>query len=155
MEAILIALLCGFAAGWLVRSASVPDIERTGAAAVAAAAPAVAAPAAPAARQERSGPLQLTEYGKKIAAMLDADTWVQAKAGEFEKAVTDKQPFEIDRISRYVVVQDLGAEFEERMAEVVYQSGAERENITPILAVMLRNELIRRTGAQAGGTAPA
>ena len=143
----LIALAAGVAAGWLARglhaekkssgtTRGTPPPEESAAAGAHGNTPG-----------RDYGPLQVTDYGKGIAARLDAEVWAREKAGELQNAVEGKEPFEIDQAARKVAEGDLGEVFERRIAEVAYETGSDRKRISPILAVMLRNELLARSGA--------
>ena len=87
--------------------------------------------------------MQLTEFGQKIAAWLDAKDWAAQLAPDLVDEATGKQPFQIDEINDRYVQTQLSESLKERVAACAYEFGIDRDSVLSVLRVALRNELIR------------
>ena len=88
-------------------------------------------------------PRRLTDYGKNISDAVAAPAWAKEEAESLRSRVTDKQPFEIDEISRAYVGE---LELSPSIRQAAYEGGYLIEHVRTVLAIVLREELIRQTG---------
>ena len=89
-----------------------------------------------------ASPLQLTDFGEKMADFMKAKPWASAIGPSLLAEVAGKRPFEVDDFSRGYVetrLQDL----KERAAACAYEFGVDRDDVLKVLRVVLRNELLR------------
>ncbi len=98
-------------------------------------------PSTPALFQSDS-PLRLTEFGEKVSASLGAASWAGKVAVELKHELADKQPYQIDAMSRKYVQDDLSDEMKERVAIAVYEFGIDEDGVRKVLAVVLREKLL-------------
>ena len=91
---------------------------------------------------QSGSPIQLTEFGRKIAAKLQARQWAAELAPTQAGAVEGKRPFEIDEFSNNYV-KELSQEWRDRVAECAYEFGVSEDSIRSVLRVVLRDELIK------------
>ena len=90
-----------------------------------------------------SSPLQLTDYGEKMADFMRAKPWVSDLAPSLRTEVAGKRAFEVDEFSRDYVQTRLEDDLKERVAACVYEFGVDRDNVLKVLQVVLREELLR------------
>ena len=90
-----------------------------------------------------SSPLQLTDYGEKMADFMRAKPWVSDLAPSLRTEVAGKRAFEVDEFSRNYVQTRLEDDLKERVAACVYEFGVDRDNVLKVLQVVLREELLR------------
>ena len=90
-------------------------------------------------------PLQLTDFGEKIAARLEAYQWGKRIAPTLLTKVKGKQPFEIDEFSNAYVNDCLDEQWHRLVAEGAYEFGIDRDGVLSVLRVILRDELLRLT----------
>ncbi|MCY4369833.1 MAG: hypothetical protein OXF41_10575 [bacterium] len=97
-----------------------------------------------------TSPLALTDYGKKLSAKLDAVMWAKQEADSLRDQDTGTEPFEIEEFSfehvrrTYPQIRDLSI----TIRTAVYEHGINRDHVYSVLEVVLRDELIRRVGAE-------
>ena len=97
---------------------------------------------APMPAEQKCGPLQLSEYGRKIAAWLNVETWANEVAPTLAGKLKEKRPFEVDQFMDDYVHSQLEEPFKEKVAACAYEFGTEHDNVLAVLRVVLRNKLI-------------
>ncbi len=90
-----------------------------------------------------SSPLQLTDFGERMADFMNAKPWASDLAPSLRAEVAGKRAFEVDEFSRNYVQRDLSDDLKERVAACAYEFGVDRDNALKVLQVVLRNELLR------------
>ena len=91
-------------------------------------------------------PLELTDFGRQIAARLEANEWATTIAKDLEEQLAGLQPFEIDAACAEYLEQQLDAEFSRRIAAVAYDFGISEDGVLDVLRVVLRDALLQRLG---------
>ena len=91
---------------------------------------------------ESGSPMQLTEFGEKVATSLGATAWAAERAQALRQQVVDKEPFEIDSYCESYVRESLDAAMTERVAKCAYEFGIKRDGVLDVLRVVLRDELL-------------
>lgn len=92
-------------------------------------------------------PLALTDYGKELSEKLDAVNWAKMEAVSLRSQDTGTEPFEIEEFSfeyvrkEYPTVRDLARS----LRAAIYEHGLDRDHVYDVLALELRDELIRRS----------
>lgn len=89
-------------------------------------------------------PLQLTDFGERMADFMKVKSWVSDVAPSLRGEVTGKRPFEVDEFSRSFVQGRLQDDLKESVAACAYEFGVERDAVLKVLQVVLRNELLRQ-----------
>ena len=89
-------------------------------------------------------PLQLTDFGEKMADFTKAKSWASELAPSLRADVAGKRPFEVDEFSRSFVHGRLSDDMKESVAACAYEFGVERDAVLKVLQVVLRNELLRQ-----------
>lgn len=89
-------------------------------------------------------PLQLTDFGERMADFMKVKSWVSDVAPSLRDEVVGKRPFEVDEFSRGFVQGRLQDDLKESVAACAYEFGVERDAVLKVLQVVLRNELLRR-----------
>ena len=95
---------------------------------------------------EAHSPLQLTEFGRKIAAEVEADQWAASIAGTLTERAAAEPPYKIDAMAEDYVKDFLEADMRDRVGETAYNHGIERGAVRAVLRVVLRNRLLTDTG---------
>ena len=93
-------------------------------------------------------PLKLTDYGQKLSHSLEAKNWAKRVADSLESEVQGKEAYEIHEFC-YAFVQDKfrpDAEQEAQIRKAEYEHGASRVHIDEVLALELRDEMLKRAG---------
>ena len=98
---------------------------------------------------ESGSPLQLTDFGRKMATAMDASAWATTLAPSLREGLAGKRAFEIDEFSRKYVQEKMS--HDERVSMCMYEMGVERDSALRVLHVVLRDELIRVLGLSKGG----
>ena len=94
-------------------------------------------------------PIRLTDHGEELAADLQAKAWAKELAPSIVDEVRGKRPFEIDEFCNTYVTTRLPGEWVVKVAECAYRFGTARENVLPVLGVVLRDELFSLLGIEA------
>lgn len=89
-------------------------------------------------------PLQLTDFGRKMADFMKVKSWTADVAPALRDEVVGKRPFEVDEFSRSYVQGRLQDDMKESVAACAYEFGVERDAVLKVLQVALRNELLRQ-----------
>lgn len=92
-------------------------------------------------------PLELTDFGRHMAAIMGAQEWADTLAPALQKNLAGKQAFEVDEFSRRYVHENM--RYNERVAKCMYETGAERDGALRVLHVVLRDALLARLGMTA------
>ncbi len=98
-------------------------------------------------------PLQLTEHGKTVSEEITARAWVERVAGALNEEVEGKDAYEIqDFCFKYVENTDQYND-EERQAirDTAYKRGIKAEDVLQVLAIELRDKLLKYTGLETPG----
>ncbi len=90
-----------------------------------------------------SSPLQLTDFGERMADFMKAKPWASELAPSLRPGVAGKRAFEVDEFSRNYVQMRLNDDLKERVAACGYEFGVDRDNVLKVLQVVLRDELLR------------
>ena len=93
-------------------------------------------------------PLRLTEYGEGLSNKLNAQDWADRIAPTVLTKVINKQPFEIHNFCKEFV-KTLSAEEHPAVFERSYEIGITDENMKIVLALVLRDELLKQIGSHA------
>jgi len=86
-------------------------------------------------------PVQLTEFGEKVAAKLEALAWATERAPNLWHKVESLKPFEVDEYCESHVQNNLDTAMKERVAQSAYEFGINREQVLNVLRVVLREAL--------------
>ena len=97
---------------------------------------------------ESKSPMQLTEYGEELSQKLNAQDWAERTAPTVLAKVSGKQPFEIHNFCKDFV-QEFSVKTHPDVFERSYESGITDENMKIVLAIVLRDELLKQIGDQA------
>ena len=89
-------------------------------------------------------PLQLTAYGKKMAAVMDADAWAEALVPTLREDLGDASAAEVDMFSRQYVRGNMPND--RRVAKCMYELGVDEDNALKVLQVVLRDALFKDLG---------
>lgn len=90
-----------------------------------------------------SSPLQLTDFGARMADFMKAKPWASDLAPSLRAEVAGKRAFEVDEFSRSFVHLRLNDDLKERVAACAYEFGVDRDDVLKVLQVVLRDELLR------------
>ena len=90
-------------------------------------------------------PLRLTKFGTEIAEDIEAQSWAERLAPSLMHELGGKEPFEIDRFC-IDYVENLGPEWDRKIAKSSYEFGIEESGIKSVLQVVLREEILRIVG---------
>ena len=93
-------------------------------------------------------PIRLTDLGHKVAACLEAQEWASRVATELKSEAEGHEPYQIDDLARRHVAQhvDITGEWADRINKCAFKFGAKRDELTVVLRIVLRDELLRVTG---------
>jgi len=93
-----------------------------------------------------SSPLRLTDIGKEISRKLKASTWAKEASVSLMSKVRGKHPYEIQEfcidymINDFVPTESMDIEIQ----TCAYDNGIGKDEVLKVLAVELRDELLRR-----------
>ena len=91
---------------------------------------------------ERSSPVRLTEFGKEIAARIEAEEWASKTAPGLLDEIRGKEAFQVDEFCAAYVRQRLTDEQNTEVARVAFAIGTTRESVLAALRVVLRDKLL-------------
>ena len=91
-------------------------------------------------------PLQLSEYGKKLAKCLDAEKWAANKASELLPEMQGKDAYEIQQYCNTYVFDKFQPTIpqDRLIRDCMYQNGATRTHVNEVLSLVLRDEALAR-----------
>ena len=92
---------------------------------------------------EGASPVRLTDLGETLAKELDAHTWVVSHAESLLPKCEDLKEYEIYNLCGEHV-RSTADEWPENADEVAYDHAMSKENLWDVLAVVLRDEILRR-----------
>ena len=95
---------------------------------------------------EGRSPAQLTDYGHQIAKESGVDVLARELAPRLRGNVKDREEFEIHDFCTEYVSGRLSAEESRIVSKGAFETGRTRQDIEMILAILLRNELVRLAG---------
>ncbi len=108
---------------------------------------------------ESDSPLRLTDLGRDVAAELDADAWVQGVITDFRERTRGEAPYAIEEVCfEFLVYGDEfqpSPDFEAKIRASAYEHGLTKEQVRGVLALVLRDELIRLESASDAVDQPA
>ena len=101
---------------------------------------------------EGASPLRLTDMGKAIADELDVDAWVQKTVPTIRERVRGEPPDAIEEICfEFIIYGDEfqpGTDLLNKIRASAYQHGIAKEQVRGVLAIVLRDELIKLEEAE-------
>ncbi len=89
-----------------------------------------------------SSPLKVTEFGKKIEAMIEPAEWVAVTRERLRPETDGLEPFEIDALCQRHVGSSLDTEWQRRVARTAYELGTDNRAVEDVLRVLLRDALV-------------
>ena len=89
-----------------------------------------------------NSPLKLTEFGKKIEAMIEPAEWVTVTREQLRPETDGLEPFEIDALCQRHVGSSLDTEWQRRVARTAYELGTDNRAVEDVLRVLLRDALL-------------
>ena len=89
-----------------------------------------------------NSPLKLTEFGKKIEAMIEPAEWVTVTRERLRPETDGLEPFEIDALCQRHVGSSLDTEWQRRVARTAYELGTDNRAVEDVLRVLLRDALL-------------
>ena len=93
-----------------------------------------------------NSPVQLTDFGKRLADQMGAQRWAEELAASLLDSVRGKKPSEVDEFCTTYVSSKLDALMESVLTDVAYEVGRDKEEVRPVLRVVLREELFKLRG---------
>ena len=92
-----------------------------------------------------SSPLELTDFGRELSTDIGGQEWARQKASELASRVRGQPAFEVHEFAAEYVQGNTNFDeaFFQRMRECVYNRGAKIEQIRNVLAVELRDALLK------------
>ena len=98
---------------------------------------------------ESASPAQLTEYGKKVADVVDAHAWAEAEAAKpvlNDETLLKFQPFQIEAFCENYLEEKSREKgvVQDKLQQAMYEFGIDRSNALPVLRIPLREALLRR-----------
>ncbi len=94
-----------------------------------------------------SSPITLTEYGEELSSKLDAVNWAQRISKTVIAKVQGKQPFEIHEFCNDFVSK-ISVETQPEIFRLAYENGITDKEMKIVLAIVLRDELLKQVGEQ-------
>lgn len=94
-----------------------------------------------------NSPLNLTEYGLKLAGQLKAEEWARLLAPDLEGSVAGKQAFQVNEFCKEHT-KTLTINNSPDVFALSYKHGITEENMRGVLALVLRDELLDRLGIE-------
>lgn len=108
---------------------------------------------------ESGSPLRLTESGQEIADELDAASWVEKIIPQLRDRTKGEPPAVIEEVCfDYLVYSDdfqPAPELAAKIRATAYEHGVAREQVRGVLAIILRDELIRLESGSGAVNQPA
>ena len=89
-------------------------------------------------------PVQLTDFGEKIAESLEAEKWASELAEPLLGEISEMQPFQVDEFCVEYVKTELTEDLKKRVAACAYGFGIDKEGVRSVLRVVLRDKLLKR-----------
>ncbi|MCY3984126.1 MAG: hypothetical protein OXE85_09455 [Roseovarius sp.] len=89
---------------------------------------------------DSASPLKLTEYGRQISDLINAQEWAKTFADKHVKDFKDKEGFEIYDISKDFVEKESGegTDLGRKVKRAAYEMGTTVDKVRTVLAVELR-----------------
>ena len=89
---------------------------------------------------ERQSPARLTDYGRRISNSIDAKGWAKKLAPTLVGEVAGKPEYAIEAFRRSHVKKHMTSST--MVLKAMYEFGTDRDDILPVLCVVLRDELL-------------
>ena len=89
-----------------------------------------------------NSPLKLTEFGKKIEAMIEPAEWVTVTRERLLPETDGLEPFEIDALCQRHIGSSLDTEWQRRVARTAYELATDKQAVEDVLRVLLRDALL-------------
>ncbi len=99
----------------------------------------------PSAPVSTESPLRLTDFGDKLSAHMEAESWAAEIAVDLAPNVQGYEDYQVDQVARDYVSGQLSAEMGIRVDRCAYEFGIEREGALSVLRVVLRDALFAAT----------
>ncbi len=95
-----------------------------------------------------TSPLHLTDLGMEMSKEISAKEWMAEVSKDLVDKVTEMAPFEVQELSFRHIKDTMREMLEQdtRVLECSYNHGAPKEKVLDVLAVELRDHLLRETG---------
>ncbi len=92
-------------------------------------------------------PLRLSELGERIAVEIGADAWARVASRELKDRVEGGDPYDLQEFCFEFANRDFkpDGEFLARINSSAYEHGVHRSKVLDVLAIALRDELIRQS----------
>lgn len=98
---------------------------------------------------ESGSPIQLTDFGERLAVDMTAYQWADKTSEDvFSNVITEMRPYQVEDFCRDHVKNHLSEKWREKVAESAYEAGTSKENVEQVLVIVLRDELLKRRGGQ-------
>ena len=91
---------------------------------------------------EAGSPMRLTEFGKEIDELLEADDWITKKADELRPKTAGLELFEIDQLSQDHTLGELETELKRKVDRAAYTRGCSTLAVQEVLRIRLRDALL-------------
>lgn len=92
-------------------------------------------------------PLQLNDLGKRISIELEASEWARTTALSLYEDQKGKQPYEIQEFCQdFVRKIALTEQLQNKVYNSAYQHGISKGDVLEVMAIELRDELLRQLG---------
>ena len=97
----------------------------------------------------RQSPLHLTELGEEMSEEMSAKDWVVEISKDLIEQAKGMPPFEIQDLSfNHIKTMRETLEQDQRVRKCAYDHGLPREKVLDVLAIELRDYLMRQTGQE-------
>ena len=99
---------------------------------------------------ESVSPLRLTDFGREISNLINANEWADKLANELIEKHRNKEDFEIHHISEGIVYEKIETDEEtSRMVKKAsYEKGTTIDNVRIVLVIELRDALLKMINEQ-------
>ena len=99
---------------------------------------------------ESGSPLRLTDLGQAISKSLDAPDWAEKTAREISGKIPDTSAYGIQEYCFNFVKRTavLGVDLDKKVKETAYNNGIDIGRVQDVLAIELRNELLKIHGLE-------
>ncbi len=92
-----------------------------------------------------ASPLRLTEFGEELAKWMAAVEWAEKEADKIT-LLGGEQPFQLDSVAERYVTEKIDGDTDVLITKCAYEFGTDKEGVRGVLRVVLRDELLKRTG---------
>lgn len=90
-------------------------------------------------------PMQLTDFGKKVAAAFGTDVWAKNSAKVLRENLMGKESFQVDAACReYIERENQEVYLGDRVYRCSYDFGIDQSAVLDVLRVVLREEILKQ-----------